>query len=307
VARRRAQNGFDLLRTPPRVAHANFYPFAPGEGAGPHYSESDLFLVATDGAGRVRVGTHGFEMHPGQLVHVPWAVPVRYEADARDPFVLVGLHLVYRSWEDGAVEYPRHFACTAEVDGPMTARPSEQPFQDDFAFAIPRGSRLVELALAMASAFEWGVADRDVAEREWALRGLALAFVATLSRERNAVGTEPSAHGATPQQVRVVREVASFMEHRLTATVRRGDLARRVGMSESSLAAAFRAVTGRGPIDYLIDLRIARAQQLLRGGRARVGQVGARVGIPDVYHFSRIFKTRVGCSPLEYRRRLRVW
>jgi AraC-like DNA-binding protein len=273
---------------------------------GPHCSESDLFLVATDGAGRVRVGTHGFEMHPGQLVHVPWAVPVGYQADARDPFVLVGLHLVYRSWEGGAVEYPRHFAWTAEAVGPTTAPPQEKPFEDAFAFTIPRGSRLVELALALASAFEWGVGDRDVVEREWALTGLALAFVATLSRERNVVGTERGAHRATPQQVRIVREVASFMEHRLPATARRGDLARRVGMSESSLAAAFRAVTGRGPIDYLIDLRIARAQQLLRGGRARIGNVAAQVGIPDVYHFSRIFKTRVGCSPLEYRRRLRV-
>ena len=65
-------------------------------------------------------------------------------------------------------------------------------------------------------------------------------------------------------------------------------------------------MTGRGPIDYLIDLRIKRAQRLLRTSRARMKEIAAAVGIEDIYHFSKLFKKRVGCSPSEYRVRLKM-
>jgi AraC-like DNA-binding protein len=121
-------------------------------------------------------------------------------------------------------------------------------------------------------------------------------------------GARPAHRGsvASAAQMRVVREMASYMELSLDRSLRRGELAERAGLSESALAEAFRAVTGRGPIDYLIDVRLAHAKRLLRTSRERIGAIAARVGIPDVYHFSKLFKKRAGCSPLEYRKRLRL-
>ena len=98
---------FDPLRMPPRVTLANFYPFAPGEVTGPHWSESDLYLPATNGRGEILLGPRRFELNRGQVLHVPWAAPILYRADRRDPFVLIGLHFKYVLWTD-TVSHPLH-------------------------------------------------------------------------------------------------------------------------------------------------------------------------------------------------------
>ena len=297
---------FDLLRTPPRVALANFYPFAPGEETGRHWSESNLFLPVTHGRGRIQVGPQTFELHAGQVLQVPWAAPILYRAERADPFVVIGIHLVYRPWSAPPAGRPLH--TSREVDfarGSMQAPLLPQPFGGPFVLTPPPGARVFELAAGIAHAYESGLGERGAAEREALLRGLALAFLAELAAL--VLGqAQPTGARATAAQARVVREIASYMELALNKPLRRGELAERAGLSESGLAEAFRAVSGRGPIDYLIDLRIAHAKRLLRTGRERVGEIAARVGIPDVYHFSKLFKKRAGWPPLEFRRRLRL-
>jgi len=98
----------------------------------------------------------------------------------------------------------------------------------------------------------------------------------------------------------------SFLELSFRRPIRRSELAERAGISESSLAEAFRAVTGRAPIDCLIDLRLAHARTLLRTSRQRIGEVAEQVGVPDVYYFSKLFKSRTGLSPLQYRKQRRI-
>ncbi|HEY3236796.1 MAG TPA: hypothetical protein VGJ84_18910, partial [Polyangiaceae bacterium] len=103
-----ARSSFDLLRTPPRAALANFYPFARGEQAGGHWSESNLFLPVTHGHGRIQVGPHWFELQAGQVLQVPWAAPIFYQADRLDPFVVIGLHFTYLPWPASPVGRPLH-------------------------------------------------------------------------------------------------------------------------------------------------------------------------------------------------------
>jgi two-component system, response regulator YesN len=53
-------------------------------------------------------------------------------------------------------------------------------------------------------------------------------------------------------------------------------------------------------LDYLSELRVAEAKRLLKGGGLGVKQVAARVGIPDPYYFSRVFKKVTGWRPSAY-------
>ena len=134
-------------------------------------------------------------------------------------------------------------------------------------------------------------------DRDALLRALALEFIIELRRTQGRTA-RPSSH----PQARLVQEMTSWLDLSFRQPIRRAEIAQRAGCSESSLAAAFRAVTGRSPIDYLIDLRLTHACALLRSSRQRVGEVAARVGIADVYYFSKLFKRRMGVSPLAYRR-----
>jgi AraC-like DNA-binding protein len=76
-----------------------------------------------------------------------------------------------------------------------------------------------------------------------------------------------------------------------------GELARLAGVSRSAFALRFREVMGVGPIEYLLNWRMARAKDELRQGARTVSEIAFAVGFQSVSAFSTAFKRRVGCSP----------
>lgn len=316
----RQEGSFDLLKVPPRVCLANFYPFAPGQSEGPHWSESSLFLPVTHGCGNVQVGPQHFTLNSGQVLHVPWAAPIKYDADRHDPFVLIGIHLTYRPWLQKRLPFS-HFSKNIDMKQQcMQTPPCPQPYAGPFILSPPPESKLIELATAITTAFDrsnqpGGGKDLHPSagtiirageiktfvlpsspNHDALLRALAIEFLIEFQASQNSV-VDTTRH----PQGRAVRELINWFKFAYSRPIRRSELAERAGMSESSLAAAFRAVTGHSPIDYLIEFRLAHARRLLQSSRERVGEIAAHVGIPDVYYFSKLFKRRHGISPLQYR------
>lgn len=78
-------------------------------------------------------------------------------------------------------------------------------------------------------------------------------------------------------------------------------VAENVALSPPYFSRLFRTQIGKTFIDYLTDLRIARASQLLREGRLSVKEITAAVGYSDPNYFSRIFKKITGRTPSEFR------
>ena len=78
-------------------------------------------------------------------------------------------------------------------------------------------------------------------------------------------------------------------------------LARLEGVSCTLLRSMFRQHTGVSPNEYLITQRISAACRLLSQTDKSVSAVAADVGYHDPYYFSRIFKKKVGVTPLRYR------
>ena len=84
--------------------------------------------------------------------------------------------------------------------------------------------------------------------------------------------------------------------------VKLAELVSIAGMSRRSFLRAFEAATGSTPIDYLIQLRLARAATLLRRTTQSITNVAFQVGFQDSNYFSRQFRQRHGISPSAYRR-----
>lgn len=82
-------------------------------------------------------------------------------------------------------------------------------------------------------------------------------------------------------------------------------LAEECGVSVNTLLRRFRRATGTTPRQFLIQLRVERAAQLLRGGDMRIDDIAASCGFLDRYHFSRAFSALVGTSPAAFRNRNR--
>jgi AraC-like DNA-binding protein len=80
-------------------------------------------------------------------------------------------------------------------------------------------------------------------------------------------------------------------------------LARKIGVSRSSLADRFSGLVGQPPMRYLTRWRIQLACRMLCDDAAKLSAVALDVGYQSEAAFSRAFKAVVGTSPATWRRR----
>ena len=73
--------------------------------------------------------------------------------------------------------------------------------------------------------------------------------------------------------------------------------ARMVGMSESRFMKFFKQSTGTTLISYVTQVRLSHACELLRETNVPVGEIAARVGLPDHTYFDRKFRQHFRTSP----------
>ncbi|HEX9877573.1 MAG TPA: AraC family transcriptional regulator [Gammaproteobacteria bacterium] len=82
-------------------------------------------------------------------------------------------------------------------------------------------------------------------------------------------------------------------------------LAKRVGLSRSAFAERFHELVGQTMFEYLSNVRMQRAQALLRESGLSIGDTAARVGYTSKVAFSKAFKRLTGTTPSHYRRSAR--
>ena len=81
-------------------------------------------------------------------------------------------------------------------------------------------------------------------------------------------------------------------------------LADRLGLSKYYFIRVFRQYTGSTPMEYLQQVRLRRACQLLSTTGLTVAQISDRLDYSSPFHFSSAFKRCFGISPSDYRRYL---
>ncbi|WP_036604259.1 helix-turn-helix domain-containing protein [Paenibacillus assamensis] len=82
-------------------------------------------------------------------------------------------------------------------------------------------------------------------------------------------------------------------------------LCRQFNLSKSYFCALFKRYTGKTFNDYLIDLRIRKAAEMLLNTDSTITEIGYGVGFNDIAYFSRIFKRHTGVSPSQFKRNAR--
>ena len=98
-----------------------------------------------------------------------------------------------------------------------------------------------------------------------------------------------------------VRAAEAYMEKNYARDVSIEDLARELNMSPRNFIRRFKGATGRLPGNYLQELRVAVARELLEDGARSVQAVSAAVGYADTAFFRGVFKRCTGMTPGEYR------
>lgn len=130
--------------------------------------------------------------------------------------------------------------------------------------------------------------------------GLAI-FMQLLSQISLLTGNAiPERHNA----IQIDRAIA-YMTENCDQTISMEQLLKRSNMSRRNFHRHFRNYTGTSPFEYLIQLRIRRAMELLRDTDHTISEIAQLCGFSDGNYMCRIFRTRYGSPPGELRKKLR--
>ena len=81
------------------------------------------------------------------------------------------------------------------------------------------------------------------------------------------------------------------------------DLSTLAGVNKTTLISIFKEVYGTTPIRYINRIRLRKAKELLVNTDTSVSEIADLVGFQSIHYFSRFFKAKENCTPMEYRMR----
>jgi AraC-like DNA-binding protein len=76
-----------------------------------------------------------------------------------------------------------------------------------------------------------------------------------------------------------------------------GDLAREVDRTPTYVSTVFKEVTGRTPVEYMHEVRISAARELLLTNSMTIGEIAESLGYCDQTYFNYMYKKIVGHPP----------
>lgn len=100
---------------------------------------------------------------------------------------------------------------------------------------------------------------------------------------------------------RRIAKVCKYMDENFENQIKLQDVASLVNMSESAFSHFFKKKTRCTFIDYITNLRIAKACEMLANTSHTVAEICYAAGFNNLSNFIRIFKKKKGSTPLEYR------
>jgi transcriptional regulator GlxA family with amidase domain len=153
---------------------------------------------------------------------------------------------------------------------------------------------VVDLALHIVAA----TSSRATAHR------LGQSLLADSIRQKQSIYAQP----LIDPQVRYAQlnDLARWLERHLDRPLPAAEMARRCRMSLRTFHRRFLEAYGVTPRRFVQIKRIEKSQELLRTTARSTEQILQSVGVSDTTSFRRVFQRELGCSPAEYRRRLRA-
>ncbi len=103
-------------------------------------------------------------------------------------------------------------------------------------------------------------------------------------------------------QTTLIQEARAFIDaHYALPEISLGDVAAHVHLSPSHFSALFSRENGASFKEYLTEVRIRHAKELLRGSSLRNYEIANAVGYLDPHYFSTVFKRETGSTPRDFR------
>ena len=135
---------------------------------------------------------------------------------------------------------------------------------------------------------------------------------AELVEMRRYIDEKPSSnHDSTEGRDLVFTQIDKMLLSKIKETVEQhigepdfnvATLADNMNMSRSTLMRKIKVITGKTPLQFIRDIKIESACQMLKNHTTSVSEVANRLGYTDSDYFSKTFRESVGMSPSEWQR-----
>ena len=102
------------------------------------------------------------------------------------------------------------------------------------------------------------------------------------------------------QANRYIENVKYIVENNYGNNITLGAVSELIGLTPAYLSAIFKQQTGQNFTEYLVNVRIRHAEEMLKTGDYKVYEVAEKVGYVDFRYFGEVFKKKTGKSPREY-------
>ncbi len=108
-------------------------------------------------------------------------------------------------------------------------------------------------------------------------------------------------HAERNPESRRVQKVKQYINDHYTEQLRLDDLSRLVGMTSTAFSRFFKLRTGKTLSDYVLDIRLGFAARMLVDSTRNISEICFECGFNNLSNFNRIFKSRRGVTPKEFR------
>lgn len=132
------------------------------------------------------------------------------------------------------------------------------------------------------------------------LKALVMKLIVVLLKETNFIEKSGSACLYNPEyydRIDLVNSIIKYISENYYTNISLDKIAKNMYLSPVYISRIFKEETGDSPINYLINVRLNKAHELLSEGRMSIASIAHEVGYEDAYYFSKLYKKHFGCPP----------
>ncbi|WP_374722334.1 response regulator transcription factor [Peribacillus tepidiphilus] len=104
------------------------------------------------------------------------------------------------------------------------------------------------------------------------------------------------------KEIKTIQLVEQYIQQHYLREVSLQEIADRFFISREYISRKFKQEYGQNLSDYLTNVRMDKAKQLLSDPNIKIYEVAHRIGYEDDKYFRKLFKKKVGVTPNEYRK-----
>lgn len=123
----------------------------------------------------------------------------------------------------------------------------------------------------------------------------------SLLEGKKTIQLEPGEVTITSRDEAFLQQIVAIVEEKMTDVDFNIDtVAETVAMGRTTFYRKFKGLTGLAPVEFVREMRLKRAKQLLDAGSGNISEIAYSVGFNNAKYFSTCFKGRFGVTPSEY-------